>query len=187
MERFGCVLPVTKMPRRRNSRTSGSKIPLREIQQALMFGAPPEGLAFTPSFMEKKAREYKPKQRKDETVFLRSLLKTCADYYRHKLKPIWLARNSNGVALSLDGSRRIHFGLGVGVGDGIGYYSYTIKPEDVGKKIARFLNIEAKAPTGRATDAQQAFHEQVIRDGGISLIVYSDDGVNDVIDKIEKG
>jgi len=93
------------------------------------------------------------------------------------------------VAVSVLGARlfRNHVGLfytrtgvpvkigTVGTADLLGWVTITVTPALVGKKLAIFLALEAKSPTGRVTAAQSVFLETVRRAGGIGAVVRSED------------
>lgn len=75
---------------------------------------------------------------------------------------------------------RIEFGLVVGSGDGIGWKTRMIMPEDVpseGLRVAVFLSIEAKTKTGRPSKEQINWREQVQQAGGIAMIVNDPDQI----------
>lgn len=55
-----------------------------------------------------------------------------------------LFRNNCGLGLTLDGKRKIRFGLIEGSGDTIGFREVLITPEMVGLTIAQFVSIEFK-------------------------------------------
>lgn len=66
---------------------------------------------------------------------------------------------------------RVTFGLVPGSGDLIGFRSYTIRPEDVGKTVAVFTSVEVKRPSRAHTQANQiAWRECVRQRGGIAII-----------------
>lgn len=73
----------------------------------------------------------------------------------------------------LDCPRRIRFGLAPGSSDLIGFRSVVIDPGMVGKRIAQFLAVEVKTPTGRATGEQRNFLQVVASFGGIALVARS--------------
>ncbi len=83
-----------------------------------------------------------------------------------------LWRNQTGTYRLADG-RWISSGLCRGSSDLIGYQVIVVKPEDVGRKLAVFVAIEAKSATGRATTEQVEFVRQVAFDGGRAQIVRS--------------
>lgn len=62
----------------------------------------------------------------------------------------------------------INFGLMKGSADRIGWVPVTITQDMVGQRFARFLSMEMKTETGRASDAQIKWHDIVWRDGGLS-------------------
>lgn len=70
---------------------------------------------------------------------------------------------------------RIQYGLCVGSSDLVGWRTVKITPEMVGRKIARFLALEVKTPTGRATDDQKRFIEAVRKAGGLAGVVRTPD------------
>ena len=80
-------------------------------------------------------------------------------------------RNNVGAVKASDG-RFIRFGLCPGSSDLIGFMPVTITPEMVGKRVALFLAVEAKAPGGH-TDlerkaAQDRFIDAVLAAGGLA-------------------
>ena len=62
-----------------------------------------------------------------------------------------------------------------GGSDLIGCHSMTITPEHVGKRIAVFVAIECKSPTGKPTAEQTAFIEFIAAMGGIAAVARSAD------------
>ena len=80
-------------------------------------------------------------------------------------------RNNVGAVKASDG-RFIRFGLCPGSSDLIGFMPVTITPDMVGRKVALFLAVEAKAPGGH-TDierkaAQDRFIDAVLAAGGLA-------------------
>lgn len=65
------------------------------------------------------------------------------------------------------------FGLAKGSADLIGWQSITITPEMVGTKVAQFLSVEVKTPTGRVRPEQDAWARTVNAHGGRAIIVRS--------------
>lgn len=65
-------------------------------------------------------------------------------------------------------ARALHAGLVKGSGDIVGYKSIVIQPEDVGKRIAVFVSMEAKEGTGRMSPEQKNWRDQVQAAGGIA-------------------
>lgn len=65
-------------------------------------------------------------------------------------------------------ARPIHAGLIAGSGDLIGWRSFVIQPEDVGRRVAVFVSMEAKEGTGRMRKEQDSWREQVQAAGGIA-------------------
>jgi hypothetical protein len=50
----------------------------------------------------------------------------------------------------------------------------------------RFLAIEVKGPGGRLTKAQEFFLREVQKTGGVGIVVYSLEGVKDLISRLKK-
>jgi len=84
-----------------------------------------------------------------------------------------LWRNQTGKYRLADG-RWISSGLCVGSSDLIGYVRVTMTEADVGRTVAVFTAVEAKAARGRATPQQEAFVARVREAGGIAQIVRSE-------------
>ena len=82
----------------------------------------------------------------------------------------------------LKAPRWITFGLMEGSGDRIGWLPVKITREMVGQVFARFMSMEMKTAKGRARPKQINWHEAVLRDGGLSGFVRSNDDVQKVID-----
>lgn len=87
--------------------------------------------------------------------------------------PIRLWRNNSGQVQSSDG-RWHHFGLCKGSADLIGMKQIQITPDMVGRKLAVFLSVEVKSPTGKLTDEQKAWREFVESFGGVACVVRSE-------------
>ena len=91
-------------------------------------------------------------------------------------------RDLGGGNFQVAGGRRVQYGLFVGSGDLIGWESITITPEMAGHKIARFLSIECKTPTGKIEPAQVTWAANVRAAGGKALIARSvDEAVTGVL------
>ena len=60
---------------------------------------------------------------------------------------------------------------GDGGGDLVGYKIVRITQDMVGKLFARFTNLEAKTDKKGPSDEQEAFNNQIIKDGGIAGII----------------
>lgn len=82
-------------------------------------------------------------------------------------------RNNVGQYFDPKTQRPIRYGLGVGSSDLIGWRSITITPDMVGTKVAVFTAVEVKTPTGRPTEAQLNFIDQVRKAGGFAGIARS--------------
>jgi hypothetical protein len=79
----------------------------------------------------------------------------------------------DGNAVTIYRPRRIPYGLAPGSGDLIGATSITITADMVGQTVAVFTSTDIK--TGRATlsEAQEKWHEFVLRMGGRSCVTRS--------------
>jgi len=82
-----------------------------------------------------------------------------------------LWRNNNGVLQDKFGNF-IQFGLAPGSADCIGFKSILITEEMIGKRIAQFVSIETKSPTGKTNkkrlETQTNWRNMVIEHGGIA-------------------
>jgi hypothetical protein len=88
------------------------------------------------------------------------------------LPDVRLWRNNSGKLPDPRTGRWVQFGVASpGGSDLIGYRSVVITPDMVGQRVAVFVAIEVKTPTGRATPAQQHFIDHIRRAGGIAGIV----------------
>ena len=84
-----------------------------------------------------------------------------------------LFRNQVGHYQLVDG-RHISSGLCVGSPDLIGWKTVTVTPSMVGQRIAVFVGIEAKRPSGgRLSEPQRAFLAALEQAGGIAAVVRS--------------
>lgn len=79
-----------------------------------------------------------------------------------------LFRNNSGRLQTKQGTY-VNYGLCKGSSDLIGWKSRLIKLEDVGTRVAQFVAVEVKSPTGILTEEQAAFLDKVEADGGIAL------------------
>lgn len=84
-----------------------------------------------------------------------------------------LFRNQVGQLPDPRTGRPVQFGLARGSADLIGWRSVVITPEMVGQRVAIFLSIEVKTPTGRLTPAQHAWLGTVRGAGGIAGVARS--------------
>jgi hypothetical protein len=97
-------------------------------------------------------------------------------------RAIWL-RNNTGLFLTLDGKRKVRAGLGKSTSDLIGWVSHTVRPEDVGKKIAVFVAAEVK-DEGRTSEGQEGFLGVVANAGGIAGVVRSTEDAISLVDQL---
>ena len=82
-------------------------------------------------------------------------------------------RNNQGAYEDHHG-RWIRYGVGQpGGSDLIGWKQTIVTPDMVGKPIAIFAAVEVKTESGRVTEAQQNFIDQVNKSGGIAGVVRS--------------
>jgi len=103
-----------------------------------------------------------------ETRLLRELSRGDTRLFRNTVGEGWMgkvARREEGMVL-LQNARHVTFGLCVGSSDHVGWTSVTISPQHVGQRFARFIAIEAKDGSGRATSEQRNFIARVIEAGG---------------------
>lgn len=90
-------------------------------------------------------------------------------------------RNNSGK-LKNDRGQYVHYGLGNGTSDLIGWTTVTITPEMVGKKVAIFTAVEVKTEKGKVSDDQDTFIWRVNIAGGIAFVARSSD---DAVHKIK--
>lgn len=94
---------------------------------------------------------------------------------------VTLWRNNRGV-VELDNGGRIKYGVGPnGASDWIGFVSVTITPAMLGKVVAIFAAVEAKAPKKGPTDDQITFIDRVLAAGGRAGVARSADDAEDII------
>jgi hypothetical protein len=89
----------------------------------------------------------------------------------------WLGRlvehdPKRGIVV-LGSAYRVTMGLIPGSGDLIGWRRLTITPQDVGRDIAQFLSVEVKTSTGKPSDAQTNWLQQVNQWGGLAILTRS--------------
>lgn len=91
--------------------------------------------------------------------------------FRNNVGMGWIGdhtRRSDGSVL-VRNARPLHAGLIVGSGDYIGWTSYVVRPEDVGRTLAVFTSVEAKDGGGRMRDDQRRWRDNVRAAGGIAI------------------
>lgn len=91
---------------------------------------------------------------------------------------IW--NNPSGMALSLDGSRKIMFGL-PGSADLIGVKRVLVTADMVGQKIGIALAIETKSPGRVATPQQMRFARRFRDCGGVYILTTTAEGIEGVL------
>lgn len=77
---------------------------------------------------------------------------------------VW--RNNVGVAEFVSPAglvQRVAYGLAPGSSDLIGLVSFIVEPRHVGKRVARFIGLELKAP-GAGTDRKRAESQRLFRE-----------------------
>lgn len=112
-----------------------------------------------------------PRAEQKETPWSKRVFAPFFPWFTRKEWPVGsvlLRRNNNGL-VNLPRGGKIKFGLGNGTGDFVGWKSVIIQPEDVGKRFARFVSIEAKRDGRDLEGRQERWHEVVIENGGISM------------------
>ena len=82
-------------------------------------------------------------------------------------------RNQVGSLPDPRTGRLVTFGLAKGSADLIGWRTVVVTPEMVGTRLAVFLSIEVKTPTGRVSPTQQAWLSVVQGGGGLAGIARS--------------
>jgi hypothetical protein len=83
-----------------------------------------------------------------------------------------LFRNNTGTLRDQHG-RPVQFGLCKGSADLIGWRTVTVTPDMLGQRIAVFLSIEVKTPTGRLRPEQRQWLDAVQAAGGIAGVARS--------------
>lgn len=85
-----------------------------------------------------------------------------------------LGKNTRGMFRMLRGEERVKAGLLIpGASDLIGFYPIVITTKMVGKRVAAICCAEVKTETGRPSQDQLNFIEQVKIGGGIAGIIRS--------------
>lgn len=79
--------------------------------------------------------------------------------------------------VGFDKKRKVKYGLRKGSADLIGWRSYVVKPEDVGKTFALFVAIEVKRDNNQPTEEQERFLMVVATAGGEAWVTTNDDDV----------
>ena len=80
-------------------------------------------------------------------------------------------RDPEGVFLS--DARHVRMGLFPGSGDLIGWRTINITSEMIGRRIAQFISIEVKTPTGKIRPDQRNWADQINAAGGLAIIARS--------------
>lgn len=79
----------------------------------------------------------------------------------------WSRRRDGSIVIR--NPRTLHAGLIAGSGDYIGWTSYVVRPEDVGRTLAIFTSIESKDGKGRLEEDQRRWRDNVRAAGGIAI------------------
>ena len=91
-----------------------------------------------------------------------------------KLRHVRMFRNNCGKLPDPRTGRWIEFGVGnPGGGDLLGWRTVTVTPEMVGQRIAQFVSLEVKTPTGRVRPEQERWRQAVEKAGGVAAVVRS--------------
>jgi hypothetical protein len=100
-----------------------------------------------------------------------------ARLWRQNVGTAWrgeVTRNRDGSIL-IRRPMIVHFGLATGSADLIGWAPHRVTEADVGRTLAVFLSVEAKAAKGRMRAEQQAWLDAVKAAGGIGIVARSVD------------
>lgn len=103
-----------------------------------------------------------------------------------KLQPaLMLGRNKRRLATPPGMSAPIMLGwLVEGSADWIGYYTTTITPQMVGRRVAVFVGLESKRPSGGVVSAEQEAFLNSLKDaGGIAAVVRSAEDAQAAVDR----
>lgn len=124
-----------------------------------------------------------------EKALLNKILLTASNktrLFRNNVGMAWAGKTVNRDdkrrLLTLSNFRPFHAGLTKGSSDLIGWTTVEITPNMVGKKVAVFTAIEAKAGKTRTTKAQQNFLNAVRDSGGIAGIARMPEDVGKIIE-----
>lgn len=82
-------------------------------------------------------------------------------------------------------ARPLHAGLFTGSGDLIGWRSVEVTPDMVGRRLAVFVSLEAKEGTGRLSEDQRTWRDQVLQAGGIAAEVRSVEAAEAALQKLD--
>lgn len=98
-----------------------------------------------------------------------------------KLRLAELWRNNRGVALY--GNQHVRYGVGPnGASDWIGYRRILVTAEMVGRFVAQFVAVEAKAPGEDLRRDQRLFIDRVTNDGGCAGVARSAEDVRRILE-----
>lgn len=97
-----------------------------------------------------------------------------------KITGVKLFRNNVGALKDQQG-RFVQFGLHPGSADLIGWKSVTITPDMIGKRVAVFVSLECKTPTGKVRPDQINWMQQVAAAGGIASVVRDEGGTESAL------
>lgn len=103
-------------------------------------------------------------RRADETTLVHQLLVRASQLGAR------LFRNNVGRLQDRRGTW-VAYGLAPGSPDLVGWIPVTITPDMVGTRVAVFLGVEAKTPTGTLSDEQRAFLRALGASGAVSGVV----------------
>lgn len=84
-----------------------------------------------------------------------------------------LFRNQVGMLPDPRSGRMVSFGLSKGSADLVGWRTVEITPEMVGQRVAVFVSLEIKTPSGRLSNLQRYWLQAVSAAGGIAGVARS--------------
>ena len=91
-----------------------------------------------------------------------------------KVRHLRVFRNNVGKLPDPRTGRWVEFGVGgIGAADLLGWRTVTVTPEMVGQRIAQFVSLEVKTPTGRVRPEQENWRRVVEEAGGVAAVVRS--------------
>lgn len=108
-------------------------------------------------------------------AIMRELGRGATRVFRVNTGLAWVGRvvKHVGRMVTLANAQPMRAGLTNGGSDIIGWTSVTVTPEMVGRKLAVFTAVEAKAERGSVTGEQRDFLAAVSRAGGIAVVARS--------------
>ena len=139
-------------------RTFPKRVTQRDVRNALQFYSGGSNI------------EQKPERAKTNKQPEKEVMSNVREW-AHARGDVTLWRNNVG-SLEWAPGRWLRYGLCVGSADFIGLTTITITPELVGRKVAVFTALEAKAENGVVSEDQERFLMTVKDAGGIASVVH---------------